>query len=309
MPYDKLLDDLNVGLRAFVDGAFTFPVGEELPLQRHPPKNRYVAEGVQPPGSLYLPFGHSVSVAGLSSLNTQTIRFLFTVLLVDGDIKTEIFDLLVPTAGTIATRLCKLGEGFLLSAYALRIGGTSQLGQLYAHALLAGDGDALISRQRVLLAGYVTGNRSISFPENEPRSCVDIEPRPRYITGADPGVGALFTTTVPTLILWELVGICFIVVTNAVVGTRRVRVEVSGPAGEFIQAGISATSQVASLTRQYTGGAGLVNATTGGTHISFPLVAELLLTGGSSITIDIENGGAGDNISQIALFVKERVDF
>src|SRR5262245_33992649 len=138
--YQKLLDDINAGLQAFVQEELTFPVAEELPPIAPSPPAPFLLKDVQPPSQLYLTIDHRVTVSIVSSNTNQNTRWVFTVANRDGEVKAMSFDVLTGTPGVTTSQTLYLGEGWLLSVIGRAVGQAPTLGKVYAHVLLVGQG-------------------------------------------------------------------------------------------------------------------------------------------------------------------------
>lgn len=128
-------------------------------------------------------------------------------------------------------------------------------------------------------------------PRNKPIATV--------FTIATPAVGAGFTITPNTASDWLIRALTFQLVTDANAATRAVSLIVSNGSVNYrrLPAG---TTQIASLTRVYSGSEGVSAGIATGSVITltFP-EAGILLPNGHTLTVDVENIQAGDQISAI----------
>lgn len=118
-----------------------------------------------------------------------------------------------------------------------------------------------------------------------------------------PAAGAQFSVTVPGGRAWLVRSVHFRLVTDATAGTRGARIEVETQGVVVLQM-LAGAGQGASLTRDYTFARGLASAERD-TIINAPIVDPLLLLPADVISSAVVSMAAGDQISNVRLWVVE----
>lgn len=123
------------------------------------------------------------------------------------------------------------------------------------------------------------------------------------IIGTTPAAGVEISETVPTGQVWEVVGVSFRLVTNAVVGNRVVDLIMDDGSVSLIESN-SATNQVATRTRDYICAAYGYNITTEAATIEIPLPSGIILPAGARIRTETAALDAGDQYSNVRILVR-----
>lgn len=166
----------------------------------------------------------------------------------------------------------------------------------------------LINGERVmtLCQGYISRQSGIAYPRVQSDSEIGQAGKLELITVADPAAGANFSQAVPTGERWKLIYCRFKLVTSATVATRQVRLQVAPDAGSFPIAFLNEETQTASVTNTY-------NFSNFGSRISgpnasmtYPLIpANIEIPAAGTIATSINNIQAGDQLSEIRIYIKK----
>lgn len=120
---------------------------------------------------------------------------------------------------------------------------------------------------------------------------------------ASPAVGTNLSTAIPAGRIWRILSLRFLFTTDATVANRRVVVTLRAPVvGEFC-AHVSNGTQVASLTLTYNFFSSLQNLQLG--SIQMGSIGPQIMLPGHFIETEIQLLQAGDQISEVALYVEE----
>ena len=121
-----------------------------------------------------------------------------------------------------------LGAGALLNLSVFAETGAPRLGQCFVRVqLIRGRGDAAVV-MGTLVQGYVTGNQDLAWPGSPLQYSTDGPGVIRAVLGTDPTAGSELGELVPTGATWELLALSAALVTDATVGDRIARLQVTG---------------------------------------------------------------------------------
>lgn len=125
----------------------------------------------------------------------------------------------------------------------------------------------------------------------------------KVVTVANPAAGADFSATVPAGKMWDSIAVHFHLATAVAVATRVAKITISDGTTMFAETRAGAT-QVASLTYEYTFVPNMQALAEQGLVVGGAM-PKVVLNAGSIISSSIYNIQAADQISNIALYVRE----
>ena len=257
MPYEELLDDINVGLQAFVRDDIRFPVAEELlplPILEH---LQFARDNIPPPGALLLSADEQIFVDVFNSLAGNVLNLGARLLRPNGEL-VIFFQQFTPTSDRTRSTFVMPGyEGALLSVIMGATIVTSLTGTCFVTLSTGRGTTATRVLTQMLAGGYITNASSFSWPPGRLMNAPEGPGRLRLITGTNPAAGVEISETVPTNARWRLRSIRFSFTASADVATRRVRLVVDDGTTTIWRTDAQIT-QVASTARTYHFGRGQV---------------------------------------------------
>jgi hypothetical protein len=172
-----------------------------------------------PPTSAYIAVDDVLQIFIQSRVATPVLKILVRILLPDGTIVPNDFSY-SPANATLGVNIFQsLPEGFLLSIGAYDANAT-QPGQTWVKIALRRGTQTVGVLSQVLLAGYVTFDNALGWPNSPlwPKSygAGNI----RVVVGTAPGAGNEVTETVPSGVRWRLVSVFIVFGASAVAGNR-----------------------------------------------------------------------------------------
>ena len=218
------------------------------------------------------------------------------IMLDDGEI-IPIADIILATGSwTKDTKQIPLTDGWLISV-SVKSAAAPDPGGAFAIVELARQETADNLGQIALVHGYLSTNRSVSWPGVSPTSSLDAGPYPDHIAVTDPAAGAGITYTIPTNRVIHLEAIHFKLVTDANAASRQVQLIIdTGSSSLFIWRRFCSVTQAASLTRYYNAGFGETADAEVSDNITMPY-PPLSLIGGWRMLLTISNIQVGDQVS------------
>lgn len=198
------------------------------------PEVKFLLQGIQPPSRAYIGRDDQLLVQLTNGAVAQTVTVTYRLLLASGTI--------VPFQTTQAiaafTRInltLQLSEGFLLSVTISNSGNLPGVTCFAMAALLRTNQANPVFYNDILLSGYVTPNRGVSFPQINPVRPTDGRGNVRSITGTTPGAGLEISEGVPNSVLWRLMAFRFQIQTQALAGNRNVVLLIDDGSNELIR--------------------------------------------------------------------------
>lgn len=255
--------------------------------------------------TLYLP-PHAIRVSPKDLLRATLISkdaaydlHIRALIMLDNGDTVPIADFIAATGSyTLDAKEISLHDGWLISA-SLRADVDPGPGGAYAILELARQETSVNLGQIALVHGYISTNRSISWPGVSPTSSIETGPFADYHLQANPAAGANFTITVPALNNWTLEGLAFTLTTDANVATRRVIFTMDfGSSASVFYRKACAVTQIASLAYDYNFYDGLAADALNVTTVEGPL-PKITIPGGARIITVITSLQATDQISLI----------
>lgn len=276
------------------------------------PLVKFLRADVPPPSSVYVAADDRLVLVSTNLTNfpwqyNLTIRFLRP----DGTVEPMEFQVTVPNDGLSHSNAFQTGEGFMLSSTAWN--GPNERGLLYSRLYLnRADFVSFQGGFQLLFAGYLQAAWSLSFPGNMLYPVEVASGGWRWVTFANPGAGLGFSTTPRSVggsvvVGWRLHAILGALTTGAAVANRRVWFQIApGGGGAFLntppQGPILANSFI--TISAYEGAAPTFDSAS--QIATLPLPSGLDLVNGETITWDVLNLQAADQLSNLAVLVEER---
>lgn len=269
---------------------------------------RFALEAASPPAPLYVSKDEFLFFQGRSAAANGRITIMARFLGVDGRIQSIQQDRDVGSNRAAISTNVQLGEGFLLSVTLRARQASVPAGMLYGRVgltrLQLGDVnfDAV-----VLVQGYVTGGKVLSWPPGEITDSVDGPGNLRSITGTDPAANTEFSETVPTDARWKLRAVRATLVTDANAATRRPILIIDDGTTVLFRIGSGITT-AASTTKPYAWIPGYPTSGTEFAEAMHFLPPDLMLLQGWRVLSSTESIQAGDNWGAPQLLVEEWIE-
>jgi len=219
-------------------------------ITSRPPLVDFTRKDAAPPAPLYIDRDDRLYVSSWSFITTQIYIIRGDLLHADGIIRPFEYRHTPDVNGAQTFQVFTLAEGFLLSASVQPSSATTQHGLSFVElGILRGRG-ALGQQQKALLAGYVEGNRALSYPQARFEHFGEGRGNLRLFQTANPAAGAEMTVTVDPNQIWVVNALRLTLVTSATVIDRQ-------PTLSYVQGGVlvwrsrAHDPQTASTTRVY----------------------------------------------------------
>jgi len=196
-------------------------------------------------------------VLGISCSGTQsivTITVFARILLPDGTIVPNQWQMTPPATRTGFSYTLNLPEGFLLSVTA-QTNSIAWPGAMFVRLFLTRGNPVTNPIAQLLACGYVSQTNNLSWPPGRIMQTTEGRGLIRSITGTVPGVASEISETVPTNAIWRLISVRYSLTTSASVASRGSNLVVDDGTNAF-GTYVPATSQAAGNTFAYTWGAG-----------------------------------------------------
>jgi hypothetical protein len=268
-------------------------------------------ESVQPPAPQYITRDTYLALNVYScSGNAPVLNVSAKIMLPDGRITVQTWSTGAITGGAKAAYTYALDEGFLLSAaVSLTFGSTIERGEVFVQVQLQNNTATGAAIFRMLVSEYVTTTASIGWPEWPLNSNLTGPGYLRVITVGNPGVGADWTTTLPTNSRYWVHAIHATLTTGVDVANRTPVFQLEFPGGQVIwNVGASALI-AASAAATYNLGEGLALGVDASSNYTVPLPTEAYLEGGSIIHSVTGNLQADDQWSAIYITLEQWPEF
>jgi len=237
-----------------------------------------------------------------SDTNATTARVQYRMLLPNGDVVDRRQNLTITSDRVQNISIFSPGTGWLISALVSIPGAQPFRGQTYCTLIVRNIKDG--ANTGVLFQGYVTGSEFPSYPQKTNDASYSGKGAIRHITGTDPAAGNDWLETVPTNAVWEIISVMIDLVTNATIGNRGIRFEVTDGTTKLIRIGKPA-NQAATTTQTYlyTTAGFQIDSESSFHHQGLP--QGLCLPQGFTIGSQATGFQAGDNFGAPHLIVKE----
>jgi hypothetical protein len=163
----------------------------------------------------------NLRVGLLALAGPQTVRVRGRFVRLDGSVEYFSHDHTAAGDRTLHTSDFKLGEGYILNLTAVCTSGSPQIGSLFCVVqVIRGLGGAT-ELMGVLLQGYVTSTIALAWPGSPIVHPLDGPGNTATWLGTDPALGAEWNEIVPAGLVWRVCTVRAVLVTSAVVATRR----------------------------------------------------------------------------------------
>lgn len=267
-----------------------------------PPQITFEVARVAPPSELYIGPGDELLVNVCTSYPGAWLAIMARLLRPDGVIVPMEWSIRPQGNRLNYSRVCPLTEGYLLSLALVPIGVVEFVkhGQMWVQALIYRSGDFY----RLLLTGYATAFRVLSWPGAGQESSVEGSGYIRSITGTDPAPGLEFVETVPVNARWRPILVYYTLSTSATAILRYARLAIDDGTN-LLAILATAMTQGASCTGTYVYGGGLMTTSLLGLYGQGSLPAHLSMRAWYRLRTITENLQAGDNYSAPQLLVEE----
>lgn len=208
---------------------------------------------------LYLSGEDALKLTAWNSAAGVTVRMTGRFLPVNsGRVARFAYDLVPATDRSASTRVCPLGEGWLLDVSVIASAGTPTVGQCFVAVTVTQGQVTGALDLSLLLTGYVTAASRAGWPNNQLLKPVEGAYGLRSITGTDPAANVEISETVPARTRWQLLAVEFTLVTDANVAARRVQLVFDDGANEYFRT-TAQTDQAATVTTIYAAGSSLIS--------------------------------------------------
>lgn len=280
-------------------------MSERTPILTRPPELAFERQISVSPALAYIGREDGIWVASRSSAAvTVAVRGLY--LRPDGEVVPFELNHATSSDRGLTSSVAAVGEGFLISVYALESTSSVRIGTLFVRVGLSRGITAQRFDHSVLCQGYVARDTAVAWPNSPMSNSVDGRGLVRYITGTDPAAGAEISEEVPTFALWRVMGVSAQLVTDATVANRRPRLVLDDAGTRLLTESPATAAQAASLTRDYFWQQNMpheTNLTTTAIIAGVPTFA--FLRPGDRIRTITENLQTGDNWGAPTLWIEE----
>jgi hypothetical protein len=273
--------------------------GDFTPAER----NRYVHVAsceIDPPIANYVTVDDVWILGAATYFVSQSVTAQLRIMRPNGEVKSVQLQLKVTANSSITTMVQNELEGYLLSAAITPVASQSPADFTYVWLGIQRNGSGRSNFYRQLIGDYVNSNFGPSWPDREARRPTDLAGALIEQTVANPAAGADWSFAMLGVTRATFCTVFAQLVTSANVATRTAALQITDGANVLAIVD-STTTQVASLTTQYTGYCSSPLGGTGGTHAYWPLPAPLILRPGWTIGSLTNNIQAGDQWSLIRL--------
>lgn len=279
----------------------------EFPFTTLPPVVSFETVKVAPPSELYVAPGDGLMFLVANRAPGAYVWIHARLLRTDGQVIPMEWEVRPDASGIWYTGWAGLAEGFLLSVHAEAAGALVQRGQCYVGVRLTTAGGGGTRFQRVLVQGYATTLRTLSWPPGIQESPVEGRGSIRTIIGTNPAAGVEISETVPAWVRWRILGFKAFLITSAAVANRRVFLAADDGASAFMTIA-AAADQTASQNISYNAGEGFPLVNVAGFCQTLPLAGGMILRAGYRLLTWTANLQAADNWSAPIMLVEEWIE-
>jgi hypothetical protein len=301
---EKLLQDINEGLRRMADEALVFPVAEELPPLFQEPSVSLATSNIQPFAPVVLTKDQELTWFFNEPFVDYTIRLTARVLRADGYI-VELTDTAdMSLFSTAQTRRLPPMSGVLMSLSVDTFAPNTSTTAVYVLVFLSRLRGTGVTPSVVLTSGYVLPGSPLIWPGTLVRGELDWPGTPvaEAITGST--TGTAFVITTPFSKNWLVQSIRWRFTTSSAVANRFPFVTFSSVAGIYAVSGYP-SAQTASQLFSYTAAINSVSDLAGNAGNRMFTIPPLQLVPSSTITISAGSIQAGDVIDNVVILRKE----
>lgn len=283
------------------------PTGQPAPMQEGEfipaSKNvdvHFAACEIDPPSANYIDVDDSFLLTVVSNFGQQ-VTVNMRILRPHGRIETVSLTAQNPGAAFSTYSTFKPErEGYLLSAEAVLNSVLTAGSLVYVQLSIRRGTNININDHRVLIGDYITTTQGASWPDRPARRGPEGPGMLLSQAVSSPAAGADWSYAVPALQRLSLTMVQAQLVTSAAAATRTATLKITDGANTLALIDAT-TTQIASLTNQYTGYGNGFPAGSGGTHLYWPLPSPLILGPTWTIGTVTNNIQAADQWSLIRL--------
>jgi hypothetical protein len=234
------------------------------------------ATGAVPPVQSYVAQNAVMQIQVWNALAGQTVNVGAQILLPDGTISLNEWDILPGATRGRQLFTFSLAEGFLISFTVVVSGGLAGNRTFVAVRLLSSQGGGRVTTQ-VLCQGYLSGQKSLAWPPGIYQDAADGPGAIVSVTGTLPAAGVDISEVVPTSAIWRLKTFYFKLTTSATVANRIAHLIVDDGTNVLLDLPVG-TAQTASQTIAYVVGDGAAasNVVDGVQQFRFPFDIRLM---------------------------------
>lgn len=192
----------------------------------------------------------------------------------------------IPSQNILAINTMPLVEGYLLSvSVSLKSGGATQRGATFCRLWInRGKTQSFAPNAALMLiADYPTSQHSVSWPYGRVLYPTEGPGAMSQLQQVAPAAGADWTFTVALFNRLRLQSLAVVLTTAATVANRIPRLQIKDPAGSLIWQAAPQAVQPASTAIQYSAGGVQVASVVDTTTLNWPLPANTIIEGGSTI--------------------------
>jgi hypothetical protein len=212
------------------------------------------------------------------------------------------------TINTVKTNqyfIMPLSEGWLLNLSVGCSPGFSKKGQTYVVVIMQ-RGDLVNSPQSgALLSGYVASSTNLIWPQTGSMYPVDGDGWLHSVNQANPGAGADFLITVPTVTRWRIRSLNAQLITANAGVARIVRLQIKDASGNLVWQAAAQGSVAINTTVQVSAAPGQSVSGSDTTTITIPMAGDVKLPQGFTIGTSTLNINGTDQYSNIWAEVEE----
>jgi hypothetical protein len=260
-------------------------------------------QGATPPIETYVTANSLLFVQVWNSLAAQTVFVTLRLLLPDGTVKLNKWQLSPTNDRSPNSLFCQLTEGFILSLM-VQSSSLNATNKTYAVVFL-GEGSAVHAQfGQVLSQGYIGGKNVLTWPPGIQQPPDDGTGAIFSITGTVPGAGAEISEVVPTHARWKVLGFRFTLTTAVAVANRQVDLILDDGANTFAEV-TPVGVQAASLVQIYNYMPNVNAQAVANGIVDVPFPNDVLLSGGFRIRTHTLNLQAADQYTAPQYLVQE----
>jgi hypothetical protein len=193
----------------------------------------FQVSGVPPPSALYITQDDQLQVITANSLAGQSIIIVAQLLLPDGRLQANQWQVNPAATRALATTVFPLGEGYLINVSVIPTVSPTRRGQTWIQVGVRRGGVAGGQLVQTLIADYVDTFYGGTWPGGRITNSLDGRGYLRSILGPTPAVGANILETVPPNAHWVVQSMYFGLQTSATAGNRQMSVALDDGANIF----------------------------------------------------------------------------
>lgn len=270
------------------------------------PDVRFLSKAVQPPSQVYVATGDDLVALCASSQTAEVVTISYRLLRADGLIILGQFQIAPANTRAVKTFTEGLAEGFLLSVSARAAVATTR-GQTFLRLFITDPALGSGQPSYMLMADYVTTAMAPAHPGGRVTSSVEGPGWRHVITGALPGVGVEWSSTVPANARWRVDSAFNALGTSAAVANRYAGIKIVS-AGQTPYIGFGEVAIPASQSFFITYSKTVNKPASPNGFAWCPLPFDLAMLGGDIIKSDTDGIKVADSYVAPTIAVEEWLD-